>query len=80
MEVRIFAGLADAAGLDRTTVEPGPVPDVLAELRDRFGEPFTSWLARSQVLVNGERVGQDAGEVEVEAGDEVVLLPPFAGG
>lgn len=79
VRVKLFASLRDAAGTDRATAAPGTVADVVAELSARWGEPFASRMARSQVAV-GERFLAPDSDVEVVAGSEVVLLPPFSGG
>lgn len=79
VQVRLFAAVREAAGTDETTVEAGPLPAVLAELRDRYGERFATRLAVCSVLVDGSAVPIDA-TVEVPDGAEVAVLPPFSGG
>lgn len=77
IRVRLFAALADAAGVDRCEVEAGSMAEVRTVLSDRFGEPFAGRLARSRAWVDGEDVAMDA---PLADGVEVALLPPFAGG
>ncbi|WP_165492039.1 MoaD/ThiS family protein [Egibacter rhizosphaerae] len=77
--VRMFAALREAAGETETQVPAGSVAEVLAEVRRRYGEPFTSRLALASVLVDGNTVDHDA-DTPVEDGAEVALLPPFSGG
>lgn len=79
VQVRLFAALRDAAATGHLAVEASRLPELLEELRRRYGEPFTSRLSVSSVLVDGEPVALDA-DVPLAAGAEVVLLPPFSGG
>lgn len=79
VRVRLFAALRDAAGVAHVDVEAGPVVDLLAGLRERFGEPFTSRLARSKVVLGDEEVAATSTR-PVPDGAEVALLPPFSGG
>ena len=81
VRVRLFASLRDAAGSAEVEAAPGPLAAILGDLRRRYGEPFTSRLAVSSVLVDGDAVaGGAVAEVEVADGSEVVLLPPVSGG
>lgn len=77
--VRMFAALRDAAGTEWTEVEATDVGGALAELRERYGERFTQRLERSKVIVNSHQVDPDSDQA-IGPDDEVVLLPPFAGG
>lgn len=79
VEVRFFAGLRDAAGAARLEAEAPDLPTLLADLRERFGEPFVSRLAASTVVVDGEPTDQDA-DVPLTEVEQVALLPPFSGG
>lgn len=79
VQVRLFAALRDAAGSDRTTVEATTVADMVAELNERYGEPFTSRLTVSRIIVNTRQVPRDS-DLVLGPDDEVVLLPPFSGG
>lgn len=79
VRVTLFAALRDAAGTGRTDVEADTVSDLIRQLEDRYGEPFTSRLARSRVVVNTHQVPSDS-PLALADGDEVVLLPPFSGG
>lgn len=78
-EVHLFAALRDAAGTGQLTSDATDVPALLAELRTRYGEPFTSRLAVATVIVDGEPVDPTEAH-ELAPGTEVVLLPPFSGG
>jgi molybdopterin converting factor small subunit len=75
----MFAALREAAGAGEVVVEPGPLPAVLGGLRRRYGEPFSSRLAVSSVLLEGSSVSADA-DVVVPDGAELALLPPVSGG
>lgn len=77
--IRLFAALREAAGTSATTVGPGRLPDLLAELEARYGETFATRLRVASVLVDGDAVSRGE-EVSVPDGAEVALLPPFSGG
>lgn len=79
VRVRLFAAVRDAAGTQETTVEAGPLPAVLDELRGRYREPFPARLAVCTILVDGHPVPAGS-PVQVPDGAEIVLLPPFSGG
>jgi molybdopterin synthase sulfur carrier subunit len=79
VRVRLFAAIRQAAGTGELEVEPAALPDLLADLVDRFGEPFASRLALCTVLVGGRAVPRDRDEY-VADGTEVALLPPVSGG
>jgi molybdopterin converting factor subunit 1 len=79
VQVRLFGAVAERAGLARDTValpDGATAGDVLRAVVDRH--PDTAGIAaRLQVAVNLEVVPPGH---PVEAGDEVALLPPVAGG
>lgn len=77
IRVRLFAALADAAGVDRLEVEASTVAELRELLAGRYGEPFATRLTRSRAWVDGDDVAADA---PLPPGVEVALLPPFAGG
>ena len=79
VRVRMFAALREAAGTSAPTTEPAPLPDLLDELRARYGEPFTTRLSVASVLVDGDPVDR-AEPRPIPDGAEVALLPPFSGG
>lgn len=78
-EVRLFAALRDAAGTSRLTSDAPDVATLLGELRDRFGEPFTSRLEVATVIVDGDPVDHAADRALTDT-SQVALLPPFSGG
>lgn len=75
----MFASLREAAGTSETTASAGPLPMVLRELEDRYGERFAERLAVSSVHLDGNSVPRDA-VVDVPDGAELALLPPVSGG
>ena len=79
VQVRLFAAVREAAGTGETSAEPATLPELLASLRGRYGEPFTTRLRSCTVLIDGTAVGRDA-DVVVPDGAEVALLPPVSGG
>jgi molybdopterin synthase sulfur carrier subunit len=79
VQVRFFAAARSAAGTSQTEVEPGTLASLLAELTERTPD-LTEVLPRCSLLINGVAVHGDPSEVVVEAGSELDVLPPFAGG
>ena len=79
VRVRLFAALREAAGTAEDTVAPGPLPELLDLLCDRYGPTFRARLAVSSVLLDGDHVARDA-RVDVCDGAELALLPPVSGG
>jgi molybdopterin synthase sulfur carrier subunit len=78
VRVRLFAAVREAAGVAEVEVPPGTLGSVLADLRERFGERFSAVLGYASVLVDGERLGDEA--APVPDGSELAVLPPFSGG
>ena len=83
VEVRYWAALRAAAGVDSDLVPPGTLAEVLDNARrvhadvPRFGQV----LGVCSVLLDEQPVGRrPRAEVAVSAGAVVDLLPPFAGG
>ena len=76
--VRLFASYAEAAGLeafDLSLAGGATAADALAEVRRR---PWAARLPPSPaVAVNRRYAG---GDVALEDGDEVAIIPPVAGG
>ncbi len=85
VNVHYWASARAAAGVSADVV-PVDGSVTLAELRERAvalhpGTNLAAVLGVCSVLVGEQPVGsQDAGAVEVRAGDTVEFLPPFAGG
>ena len=77
VEVKYFAVLRDRRGIDHESVETGQatVQGLFVELSDRHGFGLPSQVVR--YAVNGAFV--DAA-TRLNPGDEVVFIPPVAGG
>ncbi|MDH3517652.1 MAG: MoaD/ThiS family protein [Acidimicrobiia bacterium] len=75
--VRLFAGLREAAGVDRADIEGETVGDVLDAASQRYGAAFVARLSRARVWLNGDEA--DPADL-VSEGDEVALIPPVSGG
>lgn len=78
--VRLFAALRDAAGSAEVEVDATTVADVLEELADRFGEVMERRLSAAMVVVDGDTVPRHDTTRDLSRADEVVVMPPFAGG
>jgi molybdopterin converting factor small subunit len=79
--VRYFAAARGAAGRDEEPVvlpEPATVADLIAATEHRHGEPLARVLQRCSYLHNATAV-HDRSAILAE-GDQVDVLPPFAGG
>ncbi|KQU02682.1 molybdopterin synthase sulfur carrier subunit [Rhodococcus sp. Leaf7] len=79
VEVRYFAGAADAAGTDLESYQlrsGATVADVKGALRERHGTALDRVLSVAVFLIGDEMVRDDAYPV----GHRVDVLPPFAGG
>ena len=77
--VRLFAALRDAAGTSQVEVDPGTLPQIVADLCARYGEPFATRVVVASGLLDGQPVRLDTDHV-VADGSELALLPPFSGG
>lgn len=80
VQLRYFAGVAEAAGTAEESVEVAAgtsVAGLREQLAARHGAEFARSLSVSAVLVDGVRVAEDA---ELPAGIRLEVLPPFAGG
>ena len=78
--VHLFAALRDAAGAADVEVGATTVAGLLDELADRHGELMARRLQVATVVVDGDVVARDDVDVALGAADEVVVMPPFAGG
>ncbi len=75
--LRLFAGLRDAAGVDRADIVGETVGAVLDSASERFGASFLAGLERSRIWLNGEEAKRDD---VVKTGDEIAVIPPVSGG
>ena len=78
--VRLFAALRDAAGASIVEVEATTVAGLVAELGDRHGELMQRRLQVAIVSVDGDTVARTDTTRDLATADEVVVMPPFAGG
>lgn len=82
--VRFFAAARSAAGvgevlLESGTLQPGTLESLTAELT-RLHPDLEPVLPRCSFLLNGTAVHGAWASIDVNEGDEVDVLPPFAGG
>ena len=80
LNVRLFAGLREAAGADSVEVEAGEFPTAASLLETmQDGSELGDLLGRMpvRVAVNSAYV---AGETRLSSGDEIALVPPISGG
>lgn len=91
MEWRLFATMAEAAGAETVSVDPGPEPtvgdalDALVEaapaVEDRLYDGDGEIYQHVRVLHEGEDPFAGDGLAEpVESGDELALMPAVSGG
>lgn len=79
--VRYFAAARAAAGMDEepvTVSSPATVDSVLTAVVDRHGDALARVLARCSYLLGAAAVHETT--TPVRAGDQLDVLPPFAGG
>lgn len=80
VEVRFFAGAAAAAGRDGQQVSLAPgarLTDLVTTLHREYGGTLDRVLVASSFLIDGVHAGPEA---LLGDGDQVDVLPPFAGG
>jgi molybdopterin converting factor small subunit len=81
VKVILASHLGRAVGLRETELAADSVGRLLRELSRRHGKPFDDLARTCKVIVNGTNVAFLAGEsTRLAEGDEVILLPPLAGG
>jgi MoaD family protein len=81
VKVRLLTHLGRAVGVQETGVEADTVGRLLAALSKQYGKPFDAQIKSCKVLVNGTNVAFLKGTgTKLADGDEVVLMPPMAGG
>lgn len=80
MEIRFFAGAAEAAGTPALMLDVAAderVADVLSRLADG-NERLARVLGASSLLLDGVRVADH--DAAIGSGAQLDVLPPFAGG
>lgn len=80
MRVRLFASIADAAGTRQLDLDVATVPELLARLADDHGELMAARLESARVYVDEAVVAPTDTTIDLRGADEVVVVPPFAGG
>ncbi len=79
--VRYFAAARAAAGSDEETItvaDPATIGSVIAAASRRHGDEFVTVLERCSYLHNATAVHDLA--APIASGDQLDVLPPFAGG
>lgn len=77
VEVRYFAGAAEAAGTESEDLDATSVGELRARMVASHGPDLARVLARCSLLVDGVRSEESA---PLAPGAAVDVLPPFAGG
>lgn len=78
VDVRYFAGAAEAAGTDAEQVEAATAHELRVALVAAHGPGLERVLARCSLLADGVRLEDPA--TPLRPGVTVDVLPPFAGG
>lgn len=78
VNIRLFAGAAEAAGTESLAADVATVGALRRDLVERYGPEFARVLGLCALLVNGTRATDDAAPLPEAA--TVDVLPPFAGG
>ncbi|MFT3876934.1 MAG: MoaD/ThiS family protein [Propioniciclava sp.] len=78
MQVRFFAGAAEAAGMEATSVDGVATASALLARLGEGNERLAAVLRVSTLLADGARVADPSASLEGVACVDV--LPPFAGG
>ena len=81
IKVSFAAHLSKSIGVRETQVDASSVRALLRSLSRQHGRSFDEVVGSCKVIVNGTNVAFLQGEgTTLSDGDEVVLLPPLAGG
>lgn len=79
--VKFFSHLRRALGTKEAEFGSVSIGQLMEDLEARFGEEFKGRIGHCKVYVNGSSVGLGRGKrTKLRDGDEVVILPPVAGG
>lgn len=78
MTVRYFAGAAEAAGLEKETLDAASVGELIAAATAAHGPRLEAVIRQCSLLVAGVYVRDH--EAPLADGATVDVLPPFAGG
>ncbi len=91
VKVKYFAMIRDITGKSTETIilkDGSRVSDVFLQLSETYGDNFTSYVFNEDgglkegitLLINRDRVEPPYNRAILNDGDEVVILPPIAGG
>ncbi len=81
VKVKFFSHMRRVLGTKEAEFGSGNVKELMRDLEARFGDEFGSRIGHCKVYVNGSSVGLGRGKrTKLRDGDEVVILPPVAGG
>ena len=81
IKVKMLTHLARAVGAQEAAIEAQTIGHLLSALSKQYGAPFDAQVKTCKVLVNGTNVAFLKGTgTKLAVGDEVVLMPPMAGG
>ena len=81
IKVKFFSHMRRALGAKGAEFGSESVGQLMEDLEARFGDDFGSRIGHCKVYVNGSSVGLGRGKrTKLRDGDEVVILPPVAGG
>ena len=80
VRVNFYAAARAAAGVSHVEVSPGPLDAVLARAVDQTQAKLADVLPQCSLLLDGLAMHGDTSRMAIEAGSEVDVLPPFAGG
>lgn len=75
----LYGKAREAAGVSVFYHDAGSLAELLAVARAEFGRGFVAVLDHSRVWVNGA-VPAHGERTRIDGSDEVVVLPPVAGG
>jgi MoaD family protein len=79
--VKFFSHLRRALGTKEAEFGSGNIGQLMTDLEARYGDEFKGRIGHCKVYVNGTSVGLGKGKrTRLRDGDEVVILPPVAGG
>jgi sulfur-carrier protein len=77
--VKLFAAYQDAYGQPELTLDI-PIGTTVAMVGERIREPFPSLHSLAEVTRYGVNLDFVSPDTVLQAGDEVVLIPPVSGG
>ena len=78
VSVRYFAAASTAAGRDEDTTDEGTLGDLIDRMTEQYGDAMSKILDASSFLVDG--VSTYERDAVIKDGQQLDVLPPFAGG